>query len=60
VPLSFSCRDAGIDCDWTTTADSERRLFENLQPHARAVHDMDPTTASPEQIASVKDAIKQS
>ena len=59
MTLSFSCRDAGIDCDWTTTGATEEEIFEHLHPHAREVHDMDPTKASPEQIAAVKNAIRE-
>ena len=35
---SFGCSDAGVDCKWTTTADTEEEIMEKIKEHARNDH----------------------
>jgi len=53
---SISCADAGADCSWSATADSEEELMEKVSGHVKAEHkDMEIT---PELVAKVKSLIK--
>ncbi|MFB5599682.1 MAG: DUF1059 domain-containing protein [Nitrososphaeraceae archaeon] len=35
---SFGCSDAGVDCNWTTTADTEEEIMEKIKEHAQKDH----------------------
>ncbi|HET8857347.1 MAG TPA: DUF1059 domain-containing protein [Nitrososphaeraceae archaeon] len=53
---SFGCSDAGVDCKWTTTANTEEEIMEKIKEHARNDHGF---TEIPQDIAKkVKTAIK--
>lgn len=34
----FGCNDAGVDCKWTTTADSEEEIMQKIKEHANKDH----------------------
>jgi len=36
----FTCKDIGIDCDWTTTAKTNEELLKKVEKHARETHNM--------------------
>ncbi len=53
---SFGCSDAGVDCNWTTTAETEEEIMEKIKKHAHSDHGF---TEIPSDIAQkVKTAIK--
>jgi len=37
---SLSCRDVGVDCDFTICAKTEDEIFEKAKQHAKEVHNM--------------------
>ena len=36
----LSCRDVGVDCDFTVCAETEQEIFEKAAEHGRAEHGM--------------------
>ncbi len=54
---SSSCADAGADCGWSATAETEEELMNKVAEHARADHkDLEIT---PELVAKIKSLIKE-
>ena len=54
---SISCADAGSDCGWSATAETEEELMNKVAEHANAEHiDMEIT---PEVVAKIKSIIKE-
>jgi len=54
---SISCSDAGSDCGWSATAESEDELMGKVAEHAKADHkDMEIT---PEVVEKIKSLIKE-
>jgi len=54
---SISCADAGKDCGWSATAETEEELMNKVAEHAKADHkDMEIT---PEVVAKIKSLIKE-
>jgi len=54
---SISCADAGSDCGWSATAETEEELMNKVAEHAKADHkDMKIT---PEVVAKIKSIIKE-
>ena len=54
---SISCADAGADCGWSATAETEEELMNKVAEHAKTDHkDMEIT---PEVIAKIKSIIKE-
>jgi predicted small metal-binding protein len=37
---SVSCKDVGVDCNFTAKAESETQLMQILEKHAREKHNM--------------------
>lgn len=35
----FSCRDAGVDCDFMIRSENEDEMVDMVQQHARETHD---------------------
>jgi len=53
---SIACADAGMDCSWTATAETEDEIMTKVGEHAKETHpDMEVT---PELAAKVKSLIK--
>ena len=53
---SISCADAGKDCGWSATADTEDDLMQKIAEHVQAEHkDLE---LNEENIAMVKSLIK--
>ena len=54
---SISCSDAGKDCGWSATAETEEELMNKVAEHAKIDHkDMEIT---PEVVAKIKSIIKE-
>ena len=55
---SISCADAGADCSWSASAETEEELMKKVAQHAKDEHpDLEMT---PELVAKVKSIIKES
>lgn len=54
---SISCADAGADCNWSTTAETEEELMEKVAEHVKAEHKE--LQITPELVAKVKSIIKE-
>ncbi len=54
---SISCADAGKDCSWSATAESEEELMGKVAEHVKQDHKEIELT--PENIASIKSLIKE-
>ena len=53
---SISCADAGSDCGWSTTAETEEELMGKVAEHAKIDHkDLEIT---PELVEKIKSLIK--
>jgi predicted small metal-binding protein len=37
---SLSCRDVGVDCDFSICADTEEEIFRQAAEHARKEHNL--------------------
>ncbi len=55
---SISCSDAGKDCGWSASADSEEELMAKVKEHVLAEHKEIELNA--ESISSIKSLIKES
>ena len=53
---SISCKDAGKDCTWSVTHESEEALMSMVKEHVLAEHKE--IELSPENIANIKSLIK--
>ena len=54
---SISCKDAGKDCTWSATHESEEALMSMVKEHVLAEHKE--IEFSPENIANIKSLIKE-
>ena len=54
---SISCADAGADCNWSATAETEEELMEKVAEHVKAEHKE--LQITPELVAKVKSIIKE-
>lgn len=53
---TYTCRDVGVDCDWTVRGETEEEVMQKIRDHARATHNMQEI---PQELASkVRDAIR--
>ena len=51
---SLSCTDAGVDCSWSATAETEEELLAKATEHVKESHkDMDITPAFAEKVKSL-------
>ena len=54
---SISCADAGADCGWSATVETEERLMGHIAYHVKKYHkDIELT---PENISKIKLSIKE-
>ena len=53
---SFACKDAGVQCDWTTTGNSTEEIMSTVSSHAKDKHGIADMT--PELINKVKGSIR--
>jgi predicted small metal-binding protein len=54
---SISCADAGKDCSWSATAQTEEELMGKVAEHVQADHKEIELT--PENVANIKSLIKE-
>ncbi len=54
---SISCADAGADCSWSATAETEDELMEKVGQHVKSDHPE--LEVNPELVAKVKSLIKE-
>ena len=54
---SISCADAGSDCTWSATAETEDEIMEKVAQHAKEEHQGMEVT--PELVAKIKSHIKE-
>ena len=54
---SISCKDAGKDCTWSATHESEEALMSMVKEHVLAEHKE--IELSPENITNIKSLIKE-
>ena len=38
IAKTYTCRDAGVDCDWKVGGGDEAEVMPKIRDHARAVH----------------------
>jgi len=36
--ITYTCRDVGVDCDWSASSETEEGLMELIGEHAKIVH----------------------
>jgi predicted small metal-binding protein len=53
---SISCKDVGMNCDFTATADTMDELLQAAAAHAREAHGLD--TIPPELMPMVRAAVR--
>ena len=54
---SISCADAGADCSWSATAETEEALMEKVADHVKEEHKE--LEVTPELVEKVKSLIKE-
>ena len=54
---SISCEDAGKDCGWSASAETEEELLEKVADHVKAEHKDIELTA--ENVSNIKSLIKE-
>ena len=54
---SISCADAGADCSWSTTAETEEELMSKVEAHAKEKHPE--LEITPELVQKIKSIIKE-
>ena len=54
---SISCADAGKDCGWSASAETEEELLEKVAEHVKAEHKDIELTA--ENVSNIKSLIKE-
>jgi len=54
---SISCSDAGKDCRWSATAESEEEIMEKVTQHVKEEHKE--IELNPESMSSIKSLIKE-
>jgi len=57
VAKTISCSDAGKDCGWSASADSEEELMSLVTEHVLAEHKE--IKLNPESISQIKSLIKE-
>ncbi len=56
VAKTYTCRDVGVDCNWTTSGETEDDVMANIEEHAAQIHpDIELT---PDLVAAVRGVIK--
>jgi predicted small metal-binding protein len=53
---SFTCSDAGVNCNWSASAENHEDLLNKIKEHAKSVHNFE--EIPPELYEKVKNAIK--
>ena len=53
---AYTCRDIGMDCEWSVSAETEGELLLLIGEHMAQVHDIADTP--PDMVVQVRTAIK--
>ena len=53
---SFTCSDAGVNCNWIASSENGEDLLNKIEEHARTVHNF--KEISPELYEKVKNTIR--
>ncbi|MGC8680112.1 MAG: DUF1059 domain-containing protein [Candidatus Micrarchaeia archaeon] len=40
MPKQFACKDIGMDCGFTATAETDKELMAKIKEHAKTAHNM--------------------
>jgi predicted small metal-binding protein len=56
--ISYACKDVGVDCPWSASAETEDELMALISEHAKKDHQ--DITLTPELVSAVKAAFKHS
>jgi predicted small metal-binding protein len=56
--ISYACKDVGVDCPWSASAETEDELMALISEHAKKDHP--DITLTPELVSAVKAAFKHS
>ncbi len=56
--ISYACKDVGVDCPWSASAETEEELVALITEHAKTAHAG--LEVTPELWATVKAAFKHS
>lgn len=40
MPKTYTCRDAGVPCDWKVRGDTEDEIMRKIRDHAQTTHKM--------------------
>jgi len=54
---SISCADAGADCSWSASAETEEQILEKVAQHAKDKHPE--LEVTPELVSKIKSLIKE-
>ena len=54
----YACRDLGVDCDFSTTAESPEEVKKAVFAHADVVHQEMLSSMTPEQLAELEQAVE--
>jgi predicted small metal-binding protein len=54
----YACRDLGVDCDFSTTAESPEKVKKAVFAHADVVHKEMLQAMTPEQLADLEKAVE--
>ena len=54
---AYACRDAGMECEWEISAETEGKILRLIGKHLAEVHGM--TDTSPDLLQQVRKAIKE-
>ncbi len=46
--ISYACKDLGVDCDWSASAETEEELWSKIRVHAIEAHNEKPYEYSAE------------
>ena len=57
---TISCREAGFDCDYIVTGETEEEVMKNGAEHAMKVHGMKEEDMTPEMKHKIKALIRNS
>ena len=55
----YACRDLGVDCDFSVTAETKEKVKEAVFAHANVVHKEMLESMTPEQLADLEKAVEK-
>jgi predicted small metal-binding protein len=54
----YACRDLGVDCDFSVTAETPEKVKNAVFAHAKVVHKEMLESMTPEQLADLENAVE--